>query len=87
MAKTEGLRRRQAELASFARRKGWERGRLGSWRAGRLTIAIAASGYPKPDFVVTDRLTKESRKLRTLEDVDRLIDAVRVTGHLPTASA
>lgn len=44
MAKTEGLRARQAELAHFAKRKGWERGRLGSWRAGRLTIAVAATG-------------------------------------------
>lgn len=83
MAKTEGLRARQAELAAHARRKGWERGRLGSYRAGRLTIAVGASGYPKPDFVATDRLTKETRKLRTLEDVERLVEAVMVTGQMP----
>lgn len=81
------LQHRQDELDGFARKHGWERGRYGSWRAGRLTISVIRRPleFPSVKFVAVERASGEEREFAELEDVGRFVDYVRVTGQVPSA--
>jgi hypothetical protein len=77
------IRARQAELDRYAQKMGWERGPFRSWTTRGYTIALAARGYPKRQFVITHRDSAERRHVDDLEDVIRFLDYVRVTGREP----
>lgn len=72
---------RQRELDAFARRRGWARGRFGSWRFHGFTVAVAARGARSEAFVATR--DGEGAYFGDLAELERHVAYLAVTGRPP----
>ena len=61
------IRARQEELDALARERGWRRGNYRSWHVGGWTVAVSAGGYPKRNFVASQK--GKRREFGSLEDL------------------
>lgn len=77
------IRAAHAELARWARRKGWTSKGFGAWTNGSYTVSVSAYGYPKRLFSLVNCRTLDDWKLDGLADVERFLDYVRCTGDEP----
>lgn len=82
MGQTAAARARQAELDGYASSRGWERGPFRSWTKKGYTIARSARG----GYVITRRSTADRREVRSLEDLDRVIQWALASGRFPAES-
>lgn len=74
---------RQAELDRFANRRGWTRGRFGSWRFHGFTVAVAAHGDRERSYVASRG--DDRTFFADLGALERHVAYVAVTGREPGA--
>lgn len=80
-AKTATVQTRQAELDRFASRRGWARGRFGSWRFHGFTVSVAAQGDRSKAYVAARGDDREF--FGSLDELERHVAYLAVTGRRP----